>query len=58
MKSTQMKRVKGLTIIQMMLILLIAGILGSVVVNLIIDKRCEADPAKQLCIDRTPAKRP
>jgi Tfp pilus assembly protein PilE len=44
-----MKRPKGLTIIQLMVILLIAGIVASFVVKVIKDKRCEADPTRVIC---------
>jgi Tfp pilus assembly protein PilW len=49
------KRQKGLTIVQLMFVLLIAGLVGSFVVNLIIDKRCESDPSRALCTDRKAA---
>jgi hypothetical protein len=47
-----MKQPKGLTIIQLMVILIIAGIVGSVIVDIIIDKLCEAAPTKQICTNR------
>lgn len=47
-----MKNSKGLTIIQLMVIILIAGIVGSVVVRFIIDKRCENNPSSTLCQSR------
>ena len=40
--------IRGFTIIQIMLILFIVGIMGSVIVNFIIDKRCEEDPSSML----------
>ena len=43
---------KGLTIIQLMLILFIAGVAGSVIVDIIIDKLCEAVSSKQICTNR------
>jgi prepilin-type N-terminal cleavage/methylation domain-containing protein len=51
-----MRQAKGFTIIQLMVVLLIAGIVASFVVDFIIDKRCEADPSRQLCADRKAAK--
>lgn len=50
------KAARGLTLIQLMFILLIAGIVGTLVVRFIIDKRCESDPSTSLCQDRKPAK--
>jgi uncharacterized protein (UPF0333 family) len=40
---------KGLTIIQLMLILLVAGIVGAYVVDVLIEKRCESSWSKTLC---------
>ena len=51
-----MKKAKGLTIIQLMVVLFIAGIVGWIVVDVIIDKRCEADPAKPICAERKAAR--
>lgn len=51
-QSLAKSRISGLTIIQLMLVLLIAGVLGSVAVNYIIDKRCENVPALSLCKNR------
>jgi hypothetical protein len=39
----------GLTIVQLMLVLLIAGIAGSLLVRAIIDMRCEAEPSRSMC---------
>jgi Tfp pilus assembly protein PilE len=50
-----MKQAKGFTIIQTMIVLLIAGIVAWFVINAIIDKRCEAEPSNALCADRAPA---
>lgn len=50
-----MRKAKGLTIVQLMVVLLIAGIVGWFVVDIIIDMRCEADPSKALCADRKAA---
>jgi len=47
---------KGLTIIQLMVVLFIAGIVGWIVVDVIIDKRCEADPSKPMCVERKAAR--
>lgn len=46
------KNMHGLTIVQTMLILLVVGIAGSLLVNYIIDKRCEAEPALKMCVNR------
>lgn len=43
---------KGLTIIQLMLILLVAGLVGSYAVDFLIAKRCEAAPEKAMCEER------
>ena len=44
------KRQKGLTIIQLMVLLLIAGIAGSVLLKIIIERRCRSDQSAPLCI--------
>ncbi|MFS0755943.1 hypothetical protein ABC383_14775 [Noviherbaspirillum sp. 1P10PC] len=44
------KRQKGLTIIQLMVLLLIAGIVGSLLLKIIIEHRCQNDPSASLCI--------
>lgn len=44
----------GLTIIELMVVLLIAGIAGSFALNAIIEHRCERDPAASICA-RNPA---
>jgi competence protein ComGC len=51
-----MKQPKGLTLIQLMIILLVLGIVGSLIVDAIIDKRCEANPRIELCTERAAAK--
>ncbi|WP_158597874.1 hypothetical protein [Noviherbaspirillum saxi] len=43
---------KGWTIIQTMIALLIAGIIGSIAVRAIIDMRCEEDPSRSFCAKR------
>jgi Tfp pilus assembly protein PilW len=48
MEQNRMRQ-SGLTIIQLMIILLIAGILGSFIVDLLIEQRCERAPDKELC---------
>lgn len=50
------KRAKGITIVQLMLVLLVAGIVGRLVVDFVIDKRCEAGQSVALC-DKTKAMR-
>ncbi|WP_194715122.1 hypothetical protein [Noviherbaspirillum soli] len=47
---TMVKRQKGLTIIQLMVLLLIAGIVGSLLLKIIIEHRCQSDPSASLCI--------
>jgi Tfp pilus assembly protein PilW len=47
-----MKRMKGLTIVQLMVVLLLAGLVAKIVIEVLIDKRCESDPSTQLCADR------
>lgn len=52
-----MNRMKGITIIQLMIFLFIVGIVGAVVVRLLIDKRCEASGPEKLCMDRNAARK-
>jgi hypothetical protein len=47
-----MKQGKGLTIIQLMVILLVAGLIGHFVVEYLIEKRCEGGQASTLCEGR------
>jgi Tfp pilus assembly protein PilE len=51
-----MNRMKGLTIIQLMVVLLIAGIVTKIAVAFLIDKRCENSASTQLCADRKGAR--
>ncbi|WP_334187723.1 type II secretion system protein [Noviherbaspirillum sp.] len=44
-----MTKHSGFTIIQLMVVLLIAGLAGSFLINAIIEKRCESDPSSTLC---------
>jgi hypothetical protein len=44
------KRQEGLTIIQLMVLLLIAGIVGSLLLKIIIEHRCQSDPSASLCV--------
>jgi len=46
-----MKRMKGLTIVQLMVVLLLAGIIAKIVVEVLIDKRCQSKSSIQLCAD-------
>lgn len=48
----------GFTIVQIMIILFIVGIMGSVIVDFIIDKYCEEDPSSTLCEDMQPQLKP
>ncbi|WP_158590482.1 hypothetical protein [Noviherbaspirillum cavernae] len=50
-----MKQAKGFTIVQTMVILFVAGIIGWFAVDAIIDKRCETEPSGAMCADRAPA---
>jgi hypothetical protein len=47
-----MNRMKGLTIIQLMVTLLVAGIVGKILLDVLIAKRCESKPSLPLCVDR------
>ena len=47
-----LQKMRGLTIVQTMLILLVVGIVGSIVIDYIIDKRCEAQPSREMCARR------
>ncbi|HYD59854.1 MAG TPA: type II secretion system protein [Noviherbaspirillum sp.] len=56
MGEVDMKRRKhserGWTIVQIMTALLIAGIVAAIAVEVVIDMRCEADPARSICAGR------
>lgn len=45
-----MRFTKGITIVQLMIILLLVGVAAQFVVDFIIEQRCETNPAGQLCI--------
>ncbi|WP_164931906.1 hypothetical protein [Janthinobacterium sp. 17J80-10] len=45
-------KMRGLSIIQTMVILAIIGIVGSLLANYVIDKRCEAEPTREICARR------
>lgn len=45
-------KMRGLTIIKTMLILLVVGIAGSVVANYFVDKRCAEEPSLEMCASR------
>ncbi len=45
-------RQSGLTLIQIMLIFIVVGIIGSTIANYVIDKRCESQPTASICTDR------
>jgi prepilin-type N-terminal cleavage/methylation domain-containing protein len=54
-----LNRQNGLTIIELMVVLLIAGIAGSFALNAIIEHRCERDPAAAICAKKhAPADKP
>jgi hypothetical protein len=44
------KRQKGLTIVQLMVLLLIAGIVGSLLLRIIIEHRCQSDQSASICM--------
>ncbi len=46
-----MKRQAGLTIIKLMVLLLIAGIVGSFTIDALRRHLCLSDPAAQMCTD-------
>lgn len=46
------RKMRGVTIVQTMVILAIIGIVGSLLANYILDKRCEAEPTREICADR------
>jgi hypothetical protein len=43
---------KGLSLIQVMVLLAVLGVAGYFLLDYIIDKRCEADPQRTMCVDR------
>jgi hypothetical protein len=47
-----MKKQTGLSIIKLMILLLIAGIVGSLAINVLIRHRYLADPAAQICTEK------
>lgn len=51
-KTPAVKKMRGLTIIQTMVILAIIGIAGSLLANYFLDKRCEAEPTREICAKR------
>jgi hypothetical protein len=50
-----MKRARGITIVQLMVFLLIAGVVARFVVNFVIEKRCETNHTSALCKGRKAA---
>lgn len=51
-RENKMTKMAGFTIIQLMLVLLVAGLAGSFLVDALIDKRCESDPSSSLCTSK------
>jgi hypothetical protein len=47
-----MNRMKGLTIIQLMITLLVAGIVGKILIDVLVAKRCDSNPSTPLCVDQ------
>lgn len=54
-RQTMMKKQTGLTIIKLMVLLLIAGIVGSLLISALIRHRCLADPDAQMCAAKSAA---
>jgi Tfp pilus assembly protein PilE len=55
------KKQNGLTIIQLMVVLLVAGIIGSLAVSAIINYRCKSEPTASICTknqNHAPADKP
>jgi Tfp pilus assembly protein PilE len=48
-----MKKQTGLTIIKLMVLLLVAGIVGSFAINALIKHRCLSDPAAHMCAEKS-----
>ena len=53
MARRRKRRQDGMTIVKLMILLGVIGVIATVIVNLIIDERCEEEPAAMLCKDRT-----
>lgn len=51
------RKMKGLTIIQTMVILLVVGLAGFYLVRYLADKRCESDPKREACAKDLPPAR-
>ncbi|NEX59645.1 type II secretion system protein [Noviherbaspirillum galbum] len=47
---------RGLTIIQLMVVLFALGIIGYLAVDFLIDQRCADSPQASLCADRRPSR--
>lgn len=45
-------RQSGLTLIQVMLIFVLVGVLGSTVVNYMLDERCADEPSSVVCSEK------
>jgi hypothetical protein len=50
-----LKSCRGLTIVQLMLVLFVLGIVMWAALNLFIDSRCATEPSEHLCASRSPA---
>lgn len=48
-----MKSAGGFTIIQTMILLLVLGIVGWAVTNVVIDMQCKEDTTKSICANRS-----
>ena len=52
-----MKKQTGLTIIKLMVLLLIAGIAGSLLINAVIRQRCLTETSAHMCIEKSSLER-
>jgi Tfp pilus assembly protein PilE len=48
-RGNALKKQQGLTIIQLMMVLFIAGIVGYFVIQKVVDYRCSQDPSASMC---------
>ncbi|MBK4737241.1 hypothetical protein [Noviherbaspirillum pedocola] len=48
-RESALKKQQGLTIIQLMVVLLVAGLVGFYVIRAVVDYRCKDDPTASVC---------
>lgn len=48
-RENALKKQQGLTIIQLMVVLLVAGLVGFYVIRAVLDYRCKDDPTASMC---------